>query len=159
MCIPAYGERKPRDHSGQCAVSRLAVLDTNVVLSALLFEEGQLAWLRHAWQGGLCRPVGSSATIGELSRVLGYPKFQLSGQERMELLGDYLPHVELLPEPPPAPAPLVCRDSHDQKFLDLAAASRADLLITGDDDLLALAPLAPFRILRPSEARIVMSEK
>ena len=140
-------------------MSRLVVLDTNVVLSALLFEGGRLAWLRRAWQGELCRPMGSSATIGELSRVLGYPEFQLSGPDRMELLSDYLPYVELLPEPPPAPAPLLCRDPGDQKFLDLAAASRADLLITGDDDLLALAPLAPFRILRPSEARMVMSEK
>ena len=140
-------------------MSRLVVLDTNVVLSALLFEEGRLVWLRRAWQGGLCRPMGSSATVRELSRVLGYPKFQLSGPERMELLGDYLPYVELLPAPPPAPGPLLCRDPDDQKFVDLAAASRAELLITGDDDLLALAPLAPFRILRPSEARIVMGEK
>ena len=136
---------------------RRVVLDTNVVLSALLFEEGQLAWLRHAWQEGRCHPLGSSATIGELARVLHYPKFKLSGQERMELLGDYLPFVELLPEPPASPARFRCRDPHDQKFLDLAAAAGVDLLITGDDDLLALAPHAPFRILRPSDARELLS--
>lgn len=134
-------------------ISKGVVLDTNVVLSALLFEEGRLAWLRHAWQEGRCRPLGSSATIRELARVLRYPKFHLTGEDRMELLGDYLPFIALLPEPPPAPAPLACRDPDDQKFLDLAAAAQAGILITGDGDLLALAPLAPFRILRPSEAR------
>ena len=138
---------------GPEAVSRRAVLDTNVVLSALLFEKGHLAWLRDAWQAGRTIPLGSSSTLRELVRVLGYPKFQLSGPERMELLGDYVPFLELFPEPPPAPAPLGCRDPHDQKFLDLAAAARADLLVTGDGDLRALAPLAPFPILRPSEAR------
>ena len=135
------------------AKKRRVVLDTNVVISALLFEEGQLAWLRHAWQQGRCCPFGSSATIRELARVLRYPKFHLTGEDRMELLGDYLPFIALLPEPPPAPAPLACRDPDDQKFLDLAAAGGADLLITGDGDILALAPLAPFRILMPSEAR------
>jgi putative PIN family toxin of toxin-antitoxin system len=134
-------------------MSRKVVLDTNVVLSALLFEEGHMAWLRHAWQEGRCLPLGSSATIRELARVLRYPKFELDENDRMELLGDYLPFVELLPEPPRAPAPLTCRDPDDQKFLDLAAAASADFLVTGDGDLLALAPLAPFGILRPSEAR------
>jgi len=138
------------------AVSSRIVLDTNVVLTALLFEEGRLAWLRHAWQEGRCHPLGSSATIRELARVLRYPKFHLTGEDRMELLGDYLPFVELLPEPPPAPAPLACRDPEDQKFLDLAAAAGADFLITGDGDLLALASLAPFRILPPSEARVLL---
>lgn len=132
---------------------RLVVLDTNVVLSALLFEEGQMSWLRQAWQEGRCHPLGSSATIRELARALRYPKFELDENDRMELLGDYLPFIALLPEPPPAPAPLACRDPDDQKFLDLAAAAGADFLITGDGDLLALAAVAPFSILRPSEAQ------
>lgn len=131
---------------------RRTVLDTNVVLSALLFEGGRLSWLRQAWQSGRIVPTGSSATVGELARVLQYPKFQLTGPERMELLGDYLPFVELLPDPPAAPAPLRCRDPHDQKFLDLALAAEADLLITGDEDLLALAEKAPFAILTPAQA-------
>lgn len=53
------------------------VLDSNVVLSALLFSRGRLAWIRAAWQGGRFVPLASKPTVEELIRVLGYPKFRL----------------------------------------------------------------------------------
>ena len=57
------------------------VLDTNCLISALLFSKGQLSWLRHAWQNGRCIPLVSRATIEELLRVLAYPKFKLNQYE------------------------------------------------------------------------------
>lgn len=52
------------------------VLDTNVLLSALLFPAGSLSWLRQAWQSEALRPLASRDTTAELIRVLTYPKFR-----------------------------------------------------------------------------------
>ena len=68
------------------------VIDTNLVLSALVFAQGRLAPLRAAWHRGTCIPLVSQATATELIRVLAYPKFKLSVAEREELLADYLPY-------------------------------------------------------------------
>jgi predicted nucleic acid-binding protein len=54
------------------------VLDTNVVVSALVFGTGRLAEMRIAWQGERLLPLVSKATVEELLRVLAYPKFQLT---------------------------------------------------------------------------------
>lgn len=115
------------------------VLDTNVVLSALLFGGGATARARQAWQGGLLLPLVSTATAQELIRVLAYPKFKLSAAEQQELLADYLPFAEVVTVPEPPPRVPDCRDPHDLPFLHLAVAGRAELLVSGDADLLALA--------------------
>jgi len=67
-----------------------AVLDTNIVLSALLFAHGRLIPIRHAWQQEIFHPPVSTATTEELIRVPCYPKFKLTGADLDELLTDYL---------------------------------------------------------------------
>lgn len=123
------------------------VIDSNVVLSALVFASGTAARLRQAWQQGLCLPLVSTATVQELVRVLAYPKFGLGAAEREELLADYLPHAEVVGVPWPPPAVAECRDPHDLPFLHLAHAGRAQALITGDKDLLVLVGHLPFDVL------------
>jgi putative PIN family toxin of toxin-antitoxin system len=115
------------------------VLDTNVVLSALLFAGGPTGRVRRGWQAGRFVPLASTASAQELVRVLGYTKFKLSAEEQHELLADFMPWVEVvrIPEPPP-PTP-ACRDPFDLPFLQLAIAGRARVLVSGDRDLLALA--------------------
>lgn len=115
------------------------VLDTNVVLSALVFGGGAAGRLRLGWQQGTFVPLASTATVQELVRVLAYPKFRLSPAEQQELLADYLPWVQTvrIPQPPP-PVP-DCRDPLDLPFMHLAVAGQADVLVSGDGDLLALA--------------------
>ena len=81
------------------------VLDTNVLLSALLFHAGSLSWLRHAWQSGTIRPLASRDTTAELLRVLSYPKFRLTDDEREDVLGDYLPWCETVTVPNPIDVP------------------------------------------------------
>lgn len=128
------------------------VLDTNVVLSALVFAGGATARLRQAWHAGRYLPLVSTATATELVRVLAYPKFRLGADEQQELLADYLPWAEVVSVPSPPPRVPACRDAHDLPFLHLAAAGRADVLVTGDADLLALArigtkPQLRFRVV------------
>lgn len=115
------------------------VLDTNVVLSALLFGGGPAARVRAGWQSGRFVPLASTATAQELVRVLGYSKFRLSAGEQQELLADLLPWVEVVRMPDPPPAVPACRDPFDLPFLHLAVAGRARALVSGDRDLLALA--------------------
>ena len=123
------------------------VLDTSVVLSALVFGGGNPGRLRAAWQAKRCLPLASTATVQELVRVLAYPKFQLDAGAREELLADYLPYTRTVRIPAPPPMVPVCRDPFDVPFLHLAAVGRARSLVTGDRDLLALAGSAPFAIL------------
>ena len=128
------------------------VLDTNTLVSALRFPAGTMAWLRHAWQSDTIIPLASRHTTAELIRVLHYPKFRLTHDEREDLLGACLPWCETVPVPTSIEVP-ECRDPFDRPFLELALAARADALLTGDKDLLVLAGVFPVPILTPAAFR------
>jgi uncharacterized protein len=113
------------------------VIDTNLVLSALVFG-GSAARLRLAWQSDHSIPLVSKATITELIRVLAYPKFKLIKAEQEDLLADYLPFCETVLMPEKLPTIPECRDPFDEPFLILALVGNADYLVTGDRDLLCL---------------------
>jgi uncharacterized protein len=115
------------------------VLDTNVVLSALVFGGGAAGQVRSAWQKGALRPLASTATVQELVRVLACPKFRLSQAAQDELLADYLPYTQIVRIPQPPPQVPECRDVLDEPFLHLAVAGKAQVLVSGDRDLLAIA--------------------
>jgi len=127
------------------------VFDTNVVLSALLFTHGRLSWLVDHWQDRSCVPLISRATAVELSRILAYPEFHLSAEEQFEVLGGYLPFCEAIDLA--HSCPILCRDRKDQPFLDLAQSGKADVLVSGDVDLLALAGQTAFVIETPEAYR------
>ena len=127
-----------------------AVLDTNVLVSALVFHGDALAWMRGAWRFGRVVPMASRETTAELVRVLAYPKFALSDGEQRDLLDDYLPFCESIAVPDPPPAAPECRDPFDRAFLELALAGRADALVTGDADMLALGETFCVPILSPA---------
>ncbi len=129
------------------------VLDTNVLVSALLFHAGTLVWLRSAWHSGRIRPLASRQTTTELIRVLAYPKFSLTAGDRQDILDDYLPFCETVTVPSPPPQVPRCRDLYDRPFLELALVGRADALVTGDADILALADGFSVPILSPARYR------
>lgn len=135
-------------------MSLRVVLDTNIVLSALLFRNGRLSWIRHAWQTDRLVPVVCRATATELLQVLAYPKFRLSAEEREELLADFLPWTETVVLPNDTPDPPDCRDSSDRVFLHLAREAKVDTLVTGDKDLLVLRPDFQPPILTAEELKI-----
>ena len=129
------------------------VHDTNVAVSALVFRGGRLAWLREAWAGGRVVPVVSRHTLAELVRVLAYPKFGLAAEDTKNLLAHYMEHAEALGEVKTRLRVPACRDEDDRAFLLLAHAARADALVTGDGDLLALAAKSRIPILAPEQLR------
>lgn len=128
------------------------VLDTNVLLSTLLFPVGRLSWIRHAWQSEAFRPLASRNTVEELMRVICYPKFRLTDEDRQDLLEDYLPWCESILVPDILEVPS-CRDPWDRPFLQLALAGEAEGLVTGDQDLLVLADTFSVPIIPPVRFR------
>lgn len=125
------------------------VLDTNTVVSALLFAQGRLVPLRVAWQSGALTPLLCAQTVEEFLRVLAYPKFKLTPEDREELLADYLPFGEVVAPWQKSPAVPACRDKRDRVFLELASVGAAKWLVTGDQDLLSLSDKVEFRIIEP----------
>lgn len=125
------------------------VFDANVVASTLLFRNSRLRWLREHWISEQCEPLISKATAEEVHRIFLYTKFKIETDLKMELLSIYLNACETV---------LVkdecivkCRDTKDQKYLNLALAGSADLLVTGDADLLVLNGQLPFVIETPAD--------
>lgn len=134
----------------QSSTSRLRVVfDTNVIISALIFQQGHLQWLRENWLLEFVTPLISKSTASEFVRVMQYPKFNLENDLCMDLMAEYLhtcDTVEVTER-----FTIECRDIKDQKYLNLASAGKADVLVTGDDDLLVLNGQCPFKIERPAE--------
>jgi len=132
-------------------VSLRLVFDTNCIVSALLFEQGQLAWMRPFWRAGEHKSLASKSTVQELIRVLAYPKFKLREPQIQTLLADYLPFVESIDLPESVPLIPRCRDKNDQMFIEIATIGRADVLITGDTDLLVMVDAFDFAIETPTD--------
>lgn len=132
------------------AVPRV-VLDTNVVLSALVFAGGRLAKVRHAWHDQRFQPLASAATADELARAIAYPRFKLSPAEQQELLADYFPYCSVVAMPAKPPKVPQCRDPDDVMFLHLAITGNADYVVTGDKALPAIAHRFARPIIAPEE--------
>jgi putative PIN family toxin of toxin-antitoxin system len=133
-------------------VTRL-VLDTNVWLDWLVFDEPTIAPLRAAHNARRIEIVMDAACEAELERVLAYDLGRHSIDAEAQagciarcrgiVTGVQAGLAEGLPQ---------CRDPDDQKFLVLAHAARADFLVTKDQALLELARrVAQFRIVAPAD--------
>jgi len=114
---------------GKAVAPTKAVIDTNVLISAFLFARGRVSWLRRALRSGTVVPIVSRATVQELVRVLEYPKFALSREDREELLADFLPFAEVFPEPVPSLCNVECRDPDDQVFIRLVPVDNSLIFI------------------------------
>jgi uncharacterized protein len=128
------------------------VLDTQVWLDWLVFDDSSVAALRATIDAGRAEVVIDAACLAELERVLAYPLGgrALDAAACLAACRRIATRVEVgtgelykLP---------LCRDPDDQKFLTLAAGARADCLVTRDRELLRLTRRsAPwFRILAPA---------
>ena len=123
------------------------VLDSNVIVSAVLFHQGQPA---QAVDAALDRGevLVSDDIARELNDVLSRPKFEryASEEDRARLLQSLLREARLVEIEETIRA---CRDPKDDKYLEAAVGGRAECIISGDDDLLVLHPFRGIPILRP----------
>ncbi|MDX8399059.1 MAG: putative toxin-antitoxin system toxin component, PIN family [Gallionellaceae bacterium] len=128
------------------------VFETNAVISALLFR-GAASWLVDHWQSGEVTFLLSRETACELLRVLAYPKFALSSTQVEMLAARYLHHAERVECDGEDASLPICRDPDDQMFIRLAGIGRADILVSGDLDLLDLRGTTSFAIENLAEYR------
>lgn len=118
-------------------MSRRVVLDTNVLLDLWVFDDPAARPLRAALDRGDCTALRSRDTDAELAAVLARAEFALSAQQQRALLDRWSRQAQLIERVFPAPWP--CRDPADQPFVDLAVSGHADLVVSKDKALLALA--------------------
>jgi putative PIN family toxin of toxin-antitoxin system len=112
------------------------VLDTNIVVSALLFP-GAAGKVHDLWRSQSILPLATADMVKEYARVLSYPKFRLSEKEVSTLLHEeILPYIEpvLVSETPS----VVGEDPSDDIFFACALAGRAGLIVSGDRRVLAV---------------------
>jgi putative PIN family toxin of toxin-antitoxin system len=124
------------------------VFDTNTLVSRLLLTDSVPAQaVRKAVNEA--QLLVSDATMTELADVLARPKFDayVSLEDRQQLLRLLGRIAEMVPVVHTIRA---CRDPRDDKFLELAVNGDADLIVTGDDDLLALHPFRDIPIITPA---------
>ncbi|MBI2361724.1 MAG: putative toxin-antitoxin system toxin component, PIN family [Deltaproteobacteria bacterium] len=125
------------------------VLDTNVLVSALLFM-GTASEIVPLWQKGAITVLLSRDILEEYLRVLSYPKFQLSEAEIKALMEEeLLPFVTAVK--PKRRLSVVKRDPSDNKFLECALAGRARVIISGDEDLLSIGHYRRVHIQTPAQ--------
>ena len=125
------------------------VLDTNVLISALLFK-GELTRMVGIWQSGKMIPIISKETFNELRAVLEYPKFSLSRAEIKSLIEqEILPFFEVVNVSKHVKG--ACRDPGDDKFISCAISANADCIVTGDKDLSDLKKYQSVRIIHASD--------
>lgn len=130
-----------------------AVIDTNVLLSGLLWRGAPHELLEHVRTGSLGL-VSSPALLAELELVIGRAKFDAilirANTSREQTLAEVWQLAEVI-EPPPLAVP-VCRDPDDDAVLALALAAQVDLIVSGDDDLIALRHFQGIPIATPAQA-------
>ena len=116
------------------------VLDTNVLLSGLMAPKGVPGRIVAAWIDAQFELVTSLGQVDEVARVMAYPKIRRRlrwDEERIESFIKQL-HVRAEVIDLGSTAAEVPRDPKDSPVLAPLVAAKADLLVTGDDDLLAL---------------------
>jgi uncharacterized protein len=130
-----------------------AVIDTNVLVSGLLWRGAPHALIEQVRAGALTL-ISSPALLAEFGEVIERPKFQptlaRAGLRPERLLAELRRLAEIV-DPPPLPAP-VSRDRTDDAVLALAVVSQADLIISGDADLLTLGAYAGIAIVDAAKA-------
>lgn len=129
------------------------VIDSNVLISALLWHGKPHALLDYA-RTGVIDLVLSQGLIGEIENVFHYPKFALilaRTTRTPERILSELHTLTAIITAPPLPRP-VCRDPDDDVVLACAIAAHAELIVSGDDDLLVLKSFAGIPIVNAAEA-------
>jgi len=117
------------------------VLDSNVWIDILVFDDPATRPIRAALEARTLIALIDARCLNELTRVLDYPQFVRMAVDKTAALATVARLSQLIaPEPPADERPLPkCRDRDDQKFLELAHASRADWLVSKDRAVLKLA--------------------
>ena len=136
------------------------VLDTNVVFSALLWRGKPYALLQALRQLSGFQLFSSPVLVAELADVLSRPsatkQLALIERQARDVLADYVLAVDLV-EPATVPR-VVPTDADDDHVIAAAVAAQADLIVSGDSDLLNLANHQGIRIVTAAQALVITQQ-
>ena len=128
-------------------------LDTNTIVSALLWH-GNPRKLMDAVRANAADSATSPALLAELTDVLGRAKFaskvRVSGETVVQMINDYARVARLVH--PRTVQRVVPGDPDDDHVIACALAARADLIVSGDSDLLSLGEYGGTRIVTVAQA-------
>ena len=126
------------------------VIDTNVIVSALLFG-GKPGKLIQLWKAGQIQPLITKEITEEYLRVLAYPKFNLSENDIGFLLNhEILPYFKAVKIKPGRWKTTIEDDPSDDMFIRCAVSGICKIIISGDRHLLDLKTYGKIRILAVS---------
>lgn len=129
-----------------------AVIDTNILVRAMLHPDGSVGPVVDFLRDGHYLFLYSEATLNELIDVLSRPRmvhrYGLAANEVDALCALVIRRGEIVK---PSWIITACRDPKDNKFLEVAVAGRADMIVTGDEDLKVLNPFEGIPIIKPFE--------
>jgi len=129
-----------------------AVVDTGVLVNALIRRQGTTGAVLQALRDGHFSLVYSIDILVEIIEVLGREpirtKYHVEPDDITALINLIRLRGELVT---PGRRVQACRDPKDDKFLEAALAGHADCIVSGDADLLDLTPFENIPILRPAE--------
>jgi len=129
-----------------------AVVDTNVLVSALIKPQGVAGEVLRALRDGGFTVIYSTDILVEIIEVLGRPTFRVKYHIEQDDITVLVNLIRLRGElVTPQQNVAACRDPKDNKFLEAGLAGEADCIVSGDADLLVLASFENIPILRPTE--------
>ena len=135
-----------------------AVLDTNVLVSAVLSQAGPPASILQAWQRGDFQFVSSAPLLAELDAVLRRPRLRdrlgWSDQEVMDFVIALAGSVILVQ---PAEQINVVADEADNRVVEAAVSGEVDYVVTGDVDLLSLGSHQGIQVVTPARFAAILS--
>lgn len=137
----------------------IVVLDTSVIISALLSAEGPPAQIIDLWEAGVFDVAISTPLLDELKRALDYPqvkKFQKMTPDEINTLLGRWSTISVYVEPEVA-LEVVEDDPDDNRVLECAVAAKANYIISGDKHLLDLGEYRGIEVLPPAGFIVLLS--
>ena len=137
----------------------IVVLDTSVIISALLSAEGPPAQIIDLWEAGVFDVAISTPLLDELKRALDYPqvkKFQKMTPDEINTLLGRWSTISVYVEPEVA-LEVVEDDPDDNRVLECAVAAKVNYIISGDKHLLDLGEYRGIEVLPPAGFIVLLS--
>ena len=137
-----------------------AVLDANVIVSAILSPKGNPARILNAWRDEKFLLLISTAILDEIGRVLQYPKIKKRhrwSEQKIQLLLEDLSRLAIL-TPGKLSLAIIPDDPSDNRYVECAVEGHANYLVSGDDHLLKLGAFQQVLIVTPRVFVKVMTE-
>jgi putative PIN family toxin of toxin-antitoxin system len=129
-----------------------AVVDTGVLVSALVRRQGTTGDVLRALRDGRFTIIYSTDIVVEIIDVLGRAPFRIKYHIEPDDITALVNLIRLRGElVNPTRKVSACRDPKDDKFLEAALATQTDCIVSGDSDLLDMTSFEEIPILRPAE--------